>query len=96
MNLHPRDIFTVQSGVDTDTLSNLGPLTPLAGSWRAVKGVDVAPKADCPEQRTFIEHVTFEAIDPQSNGPQTLYGLRYHIHVTTHEEAITFQDQVGY
>lgn len=96
MNPHPHDIFTEQSDVDPDTLANLGPLTPLAGSWRAVKGVDIAPKAEGPEQRTFIEHITFDAIDPQSNGPQTLYGLRYHIHITTREEAITFHDQVGY
>ncbi len=33
---------------------------------------------------------------PQTNGPQLLYGLRYHIHINTPEEAITFHDQVGY
>ena len=32
----------------------------------------------------------------QTNGPQLLYGLRYHIHINTPEEAITFHDQVGY
>ena len=37
-----------------------------------------------------------EPIDSQSNGPQLLYGLRYHIHINTPEEAITFHDQVGY
>jgi hypothetical protein len=37
-----------------------------------------------------------EPIDPQANGPQLLYGLRYHIHINTPEEAITFHDQVGY
>ena len=37
-----------------------------------------------------------EPIDPQPNGPQLLYGLRYHIHINTAEEAITFHDQVGY
>ena len=37
-----------------------------------------------------------EPIDPQTNGPQLLYGLRYHIHINTAEEAITFHDQVGY
>jgi len=35
-------------------------------------------------------------IDPQTNGPQLLYGLRYHIHINTPEEDITFHDQVGY
>jgi hypothetical protein len=37
-----------------------------------------------------------DPIDPQPNGPQLLYGLRYHIHINTAEEAITFHDQVGY
>jgi hypothetical protein len=37
-----------------------------------------------------------EPIDPQANGPQLLYGLRYHVHINTPDEAITFHDQVGY
>jgi hypothetical protein len=37
-----------------------------------------------------------DAIDPQTNGPQLFYGLRYHIHINTPEEDITFHDQVGY
>ena len=37
-----------------------------------------------------------QPIDPQANGPQLLYGLRYHVHINTAEEAITFHDQVGY
>src|SRR5215210_4558201 len=49
-----------------------------------------------PERRVFIETIDFQAIDPQTNGPQLLYGLRYHIHITTEEEDITFHDQVGY
>lgn len=91
-----RDIFTEPSDVDPDTLANLGPLRRLAGRWRARKGVDVNPKAEGPEQRVFIENIDFQAIDPQANGPQLLYGLRYHIHITTEEEDITFHDQVGY
>lgn len=35
-------------------------------------------------------------IDPQTNGPQVFYGLRYHIHITTPNEAAIFHDQVGY
>lgn len=96
MMLAARDIFTEQSDVDPDTLANLGPLRRLAGRWRARKGVDINPKADGPEQRVFIETIDFQAIDPQANGPQLLYGLRYHIHITTEEEDITFHDQVGY
>lgn len=96
MTPFPHDIFTEQSDVDPNTLDNLGPLRPMAGAWRAIKGSDIAPKPQGPEQRQFIEHVTFEPIDPQANGPQLFYGMRYHIHITTVEEDITFHEQVGY
>lgn len=92
----PQDIFTESDKVSSDTLANLGPLRRLAGVWQADKGVDLAPKAGGPERRVFHEHIRMDAIDAQSNGPQTLYGLRYHIHITTDEELITFHDQVGY
>jgi len=96
VNPFPHDIFTEPADVDPDTLANLGPLTRLAGRWEAHKGIDIAPKADGPERRTFIEKIAFDALDPQTNGPQLLYGLRYHIHITTREEDITFHEQVGY
>jgi hypothetical protein len=96
MPIFPADVFTEPTNVDPDTLANLGPLARLAGGWRARKGVDINPKADGPERRTFIETIQFDAIDPQANGPQLLYGLRYHVHITTEEEDITFHDQVGY
>jgi hypothetical protein len=96
MTPFPLDVFTEPSDVDPDTLANLGPLTRLAGRWEAEKGVDINPKADAPERRTFIERVRFDPIDPQANGPQLLYGLRYHAHITTKEEDITFHDQIGY
>ena len=64
--------------------------------WQSDQGVDINPKADGPERRVFREHIRMEPIDPQTNGPQLLYGLRYHIHINTPEEAITFHDQVGY
>jgi hypothetical protein len=92
----PADIFTEPGDADPDTLANLGPLRRLAGRWSASKGVDVNPKADGPERRVFIERIDFDPIDPQTNGPQLFYGLRYHIHITTEEEDITFHDQVGY
>ena len=96
MLTHPPDIFTEPSDVSADGLANLGPLRRLAGAWQADKGVDVNPKADGPERREFIEHVRMDVIDPQANGPQLFYGLRYHIHINTAEEDITFHDQVGY
>jgi hypothetical protein len=96
MTPFPADVFTEPTDVDPDTLANLGPLRRLAGGWEARKGVDLNPKADGPERREFIERIDFQPIDPQANGPQLFYGLRYHIHITTVEEDITFHDQVGY
>lgn len=92
----PDDIFTEPDGVDPDTLANLGPLGKLAGSWEGLGGVDLNPKADGPERRQYSERIEFKPIDPQANGPQLFYGLRYHAHINTAEEAITFHDQVGY
>ncbi|MES1971663.1 MAG: heme-binding beta-barrel domain-containing protein [Pseudomonadota bacterium] len=96
MSIFPADIFTEPADVDPDTLANLGPLRRLAGTWEAEKGVDLNPKAEGPERRVFREHIVMEPIDPQANGPQLFYGLRYHIHINTPEEDITFHDQVGY
>lgn len=92
----PDDIFTEPDNVDPDTLANLGPLRRLAGEWRSAGGLDINPKADGPEHRDYLEHALFEPIDPQANGPQLFYGLRYHIHINTPEEEITFHDQVGH
>lgn len=96
MNPFPDDIFTEPSDVDSDTLANLGPLRRLAGSWQSADGIDLNPKADGPERRNYIERIDMQPIDPQANGPQLFYGLRYHIHINTPEEDITFHDQTGY
>ncbi|MCE3289482.1 MAG: uncharacterized protein K0R83_1494 [Caulobacter sp.] len=92
----PDDIFTEPEDVDPETLANLGPLRRLAGVWEGRRGVDVNPKADGPETRDYYERIEMQPIDPQANGPQLFYGLRYHVHVNTPEEDITFHDQVGY
>jgi len=96
MDPFPTDIFTEPADVDPDTLANLGPLRRLAGSWKGLKGVDLNPKEDGPERREYIEHIDFEPIDPQANGPQLFYGLRYHVRINTAEEDIAFHDQVGH
>jgi hypothetical protein len=96
MNPFPEDIFTEPDSVDPDTLANLGPLRRLAGVWESAKGVDVNPKADGPERRQYIERIEMQPIDPQANGPQLFYGLRYHVHINTPEELIAFHDQVGH
>lgn len=92
----PADIFTEPDDVDPETLANLGPLARLAGVWEGQRGVDINPKADGPETRQYYERIEMQPIDPQANGPQLFYGLRYHQHVNTREEDITFHDQVGY
>ena len=92
----PEDIFTEPEDVDPETLANLGPLRRLAGIWEGQRGVDINPKADGPETRQYYERIELQPIDPQANGPQLFYGLRYHLHVNTREEDIAFHDQVGY
>lgn len=92
----PEDIFTEPEDIDPDALAHLGPLRRLAGVWEGRRGTDVAPKADGPEERFYYERIEMQPIDPQPNGPQLFYGLRYHQHVNTPEDEITFHDQVGY
>ena len=90
------DIYTEPADIDVDTLANLGPLRALAGTWQGTRGLDVNPKADGPLRQAFVEHIDLQPIDPQANGPQLLYGLRYHSHVVKPGEIETYHDQVGY
>ena len=92
----PDDIFTEPENVDPETLANLGPLRRLAGIWEGTRGVDVNPKADGPETRKYYERIEMQPIDPQANGPQLFYGLRYHTRIVKPDDVETFHDQVGY
>jgi hypothetical protein len=96
MNRFPEDIYTEPSNVDVDTLSNLGPLRGMAGIWQGIRGLDVNPKAEGPKKQVFVEHIELQPIDPQTNGPQLLYGLRYHSHIVKPDQVKTYHDQVGY
>ena len=99
------DIYTEADGSD-DTLANLGPLAPLAGIWTSADGADVhpvgpgsdvtGPVVDNDEHNDFVERYELQPIDPQTNGPQLFYGLRYHTHIVKPGEVETFHDQVGY
>lgn len=91
----PQDIYTEPS-FDVDTLKNLGPLTGMAGIWQGTRGLDVKPKAEGPKKQAFVERIELQPIDPQTNGPQLLYGLRYHTHITKPDQVKTYHDQVGY
>ena len=96
MAAFPDDIYTEPEDVDPDTLANLGPLRRLAGIWEGRKGADVNPKADGPEHREYTERIELQPIDPQANGPQLFYGLRYRTRILATDEDATFHDQVGY
>ena len=96
MSVAARDIYTEPHPVDVDTLANLGPLRGLAGIWQGTRGLDVKPKADGPRKQAFVERIELQPIDPQTNGPQLLYGLRYHTHVTKPDQVKTYHEQVGY
>jgi len=92
----PSDIYTEPKGVDVNTLANLGPLSGMAGVWQGVRGLDVKPKAEGAKMQAYVERIELQPIDPQTNGPQLFYGLRYHTHVTKPEQVKTYHDQVGY
>jgi hypothetical protein len=96
MNEFPEDIYTEPANIDVDTLANLGPLRAMAGIWKGVRGLDVKPKAEGPKKQAYVERMELQPIDPQTNGPQLLYGLRYHTHVVKPEQVKTYHEQVGY
>lgn len=92
----PNDIFTEQAEIDVDTLANLGPLRHLAGIWEGSKSLDVNPFTGGERRQRYVEHIELQPIDPQSNGPQLFYGLRYHCHIVKPGDVETYHDQVGY
>jgi hypothetical protein len=90
------DIYTERDDIDVNTLANLGPLRGLAGTWEGLKGLDVNPFEDGERRQVYVEHIDLQPTDPQSNGPQVLYGLRYHTRIVKPGEVETYHDQVGY
>lgn len=103
--IYGADIYT-EPDADPDTLANLGPLRGLAGIWEGISGADdhpVGPGSDIDGpvvdgglHNVFVERYEAQPIDPQTNGPQLFYGLRYHVHIVKPGEVETFHDQVGY
>jgi len=99
------DLYT-EAESNEDTLAELGPLRPLAGVWESVEGDDAhpvgagsditGPVENGIEKNVYVEHYELQPIDPQTNGPQLFYGLRYHTHIVKPGEVETFHDQVGY
>ena len=68
----------------------------MAGIWEGPRGVDIAPKASGPRTLEFWERIELQPVDPGNNGPQVLYALRYHAHMTKIGQIGTYHDQVGY
>jgi hypothetical protein len=91
----PDDIFT-EPEPDPDTLANLGPLRPMAGTWQGTIGKDTHPVVEGTEVDAYVEHYVLTPIDAQTNGPQLLYGLHYRTHITKPGEVEAFHDQTGY
>ena len=96
MSAYPDDIYTEPANQDGDTLKNLGPLVGMAGIWTGERGLDVKPKADGPKKQAFVERIELQPIDPVTNGPQLLYGLRYHTYIVKPGLTKLYHDQVGY
>lgn len=90
----PTDIYT-EPEPDVDTLRNLGPLAAMAGIWEGT-GVDLHPAADGPEEDAYVERYELQPTDPQTNGPQLFYGLRYHTRIVKPDSIETFHEQVGF
>jgi len=91
----PDDIFT-EPEPGPDTLANLGPLRPMAGTWSGTVGTDSHPNALGTEVDRYVEHYELTPIDPQTNGPQLFYGLHYRTRITKPGEIEAFHDQTGY
>ena len=96
MSEFPKDIYTEPHPIHVNTLANLGPLRAMAGVWEGKRGLDVKPKAEGPKKQAYVERIELQPIDPQTNGPQLLYGLRYHTHITKPDQVKTYHEQVGY
>jgi hypothetical protein len=91
----PADIYA-ENDLDPNTLENLGPLRALAGVWEGSKSLDVNPFYEGERRQRYVERIELQPTDPQSNGPQFFYGLRYHTRIVKPGETETYHDQVGY
>ena len=92
----PADLYTEPHPINVRTLECLGPLARMAGVWEGRRGLDVKPKAEGPKKQAFHDRIELQPIDPVTNGPQLMYGLRYHQFVTKPDNIKTYHDQVGY
>lgn len=77
-------------------LKLLGPLYPLVGKWKGVKGRNIAPDPERGiEDGQYTEELSFTPIKTVKNHEQILYGLRYQ--TTAFENGVeVFHEEVGY
>lgn len=75
-----------------------GPLSPLLGSWRGNKGVDVSPRhPNGADENAYTETLLFEAAGEVENAEeQVLSVLRYHQVVTRVSDNKVFHNESGY
>ena len=59
-------------------LANLGRCAPWRAWWRSERRLDVKPRPKGRRSEPTSERIELQPVDPQTNGPQLLYGLRYH------------------
>ena len=75
---------------------------PISGRWLPWPGSGSASadSTSIPRQRVpkrpRSSRIELQPIDAQTNGPQLLYGLRYHTRIVEPDKPETFHDQVGY
>ena len=81
---------------DSEILSHLGPLAPLAGAWEGDQGIDISPSKQGAHETHFRERITFEPLGPVVNGSQVLYGLRYSTVAWPLIQEQPFHEEVGY
>lgn len=90
------DVFQKPVSIDEDVVKNLGPFAPLVGTWEGGQGIDVSPSKEGPAETKFRERLTFEPLGPVVNGPQLLYGMKYHMTAWPLGEDKPFHEELGY
>lgn len=83
---------TVIDGVD------YGPLYQLIGKWIGDKGLDIAPDAECNQDKSaYIDEITFLPSGPAENAEeQQLVSIRYRHVVRKKSTRNIFHDQIGH
>ena len=82
--------------MNTEIITHLGPLAPLAGIWEGNTGIDISPSHTGPVKTAFRERIAFDPLGPVTNGPQVLYGLRYSTVAWPIGADAPFHEEVGY